>query len=743
LNKYDFTNLVKDPKKLGEADIEKLKSVVAEFPYFSVGQNLLVKALHNTKHYEYDKFLKQASLQAGNRSVLYNLVHNLPQETEIEINLNQSVEGIEFENPIYQKEEIAEPIIPVVETPIIPEVKEEAITPEIFEKVIPEEESIPEVFETSFKEELVQPIETSLTKIEIPEEDSIPEVFENSFKELELPEVETAAIFELPKTETKENIPAEPIKPETIWDPNIITEEEKLVNATGKFVKFVPRKNTIGENLDDVSLIPEILDPVEGFLADFDMSTLSGSEEKSNLAANDSYKPVYLEVEKLEETPIEETLNLVQTELEKPEETQQLHEEIRVEPIAIEPVIIHQTIQEEASKIEETVKPIVEENISKPEIETQALGDDFFKWIQAKEEKEIEENTGLNLVQDISVEPTIEPKPVEEIKAKIVEDDVFVNKYQEDLAKQADNALKAVIETHHASQEIATPIVQANIVIEETVAPSTQIEEVISKAIISETETALPVVEKKTIEVNIAEEKTIEEKPKPIETKDEKREKMLQSLYSYEVNEFLAPLYEQVSYQSSLFEISFQGIFEGKNSVEPEWTEPFVALKPKEIPKPEPIEKAFKFEPISEEPVAPIEKPAEVAPVIKKTIEPEVQKPITRKVEEPIKPKLSDIPTPKIQRDSSSVESILDKFIRENPSIARPKSEFYSPTNMARLSAEEDEEIISETLAQIYTRQGLYKKAIGMYEKLGLHYPEKIPYFAGLISQIKSAHNID
>jgi hypothetical protein len=62
---------------------------------------------------------------------------------------------------------------------------------------------------------------------------------------------------------------------------------------------------------------------------------------------------------------------------------------------------------------------------------------------------------------------------------------------------------------------------------------------------------------------------------------------------------------------------------------------------------------------------------------------------------------------------------------------------------MAKQSAEESAEIVSETLAQIYTRQGLYKKAIVMYEKLGLHYPDKFTYFAGLISQIKSAHNIE
>ena len=67
--------MVKEPQKLGDADIEKLKSLLTQFPYFSLGQNLLVKALHNTNHYEYDKYLKQAAIQVGNRAVLYNLVN--------------------------------------------------------------------------------------------------------------------------------------------------------------------------------------------------------------------------------------------------------------------------------------------------------------------------------------------------------------------------------------------------------------------------------------------------------------------------------------------------------------------------------------------------------------------------------------------------------------------------------------------------------------------------------------------
>jgi tetratricopeptide (TPR) repeat protein len=83
-------------------------------------------------------------------------------------------------------------------------------------------------------------------------------------------------------------------------------------------------------------------------------------------------------------------------------------------------------------------------------------------------------------------------------------------------------------------------------------------------------------------------------------------------------------------------------------------------------------------------------------------------------------------------------ESILDKFIRENPRISRGKAEFYNPVNMAKQSVEEDEELVTETLANVYYKQGHYKKAIRAYEKLCLIYPHKMPYFAGLIQKIKT-----
>ena len=95
-------------------------------------------------------------------------------------------------------------------------------------------------------------------------------------------------------------------------------------------------------------------------------------------------------------------------------------------------------------------------------------------------------------------------------------------------------------------------------------------------------------------------------------------------------------------------------------------------------------------------------------------------------------------PAPETRSNIAEFESILDKFIRENPRISRPKIEFYNPVNMARQSIQEDEELVTETLAQLYYRQKAYKKAIRAYEKLSLIYPHRIAYFADLIQKIKT-----
>lgn len=84
---------------------------------------------------------------------------------------------------------------------------------------------------------------------------------------------------------------------------------------------------------------------------------------------------------------------------------------------------------------------------------------------------------------------------------------------------------------------------------------------------------------------------------------------------------------------------------------------------------------------------------------------------------------------------------IIDKFIAKNPSISRPKQEFYNPISAAQDSVVDQENIVSETLATIYAKQGYLEKAISIYEKLILKNPEKSIYFAGQISELKNKLN--
>ncbi|MBC7743698.1 MAG: hypothetical protein H7096_01195 [Flavobacterium sp.] len=89
----------------------------------------------------------------------------------------------------------------------------------------------------------------------------------------------------------------------------------------------------------------------------------------------------------------------------------------------------------------------------------------------------------------------------------------------------------------------------------------------------------------------------------------------------------------------------------------------------------------------------------------------------------------------------SKEEEIIEKFIREEPQINPPSADKLDMENKARKSAEDPNDLVSETLAGIYTEQMLFQKAIDTYQKLSLKFPEKRAYFADQISDLEKKIN--
>lgn len=87
------------------------------------------------------------------------------------------------------------------------------------------------------------------------------------------------------------------------------------------------------------------------------------------------------------------------------------------------------------------------------------------------------------------------------------------------------------------------------------------------------------------------------------------------------------------------------------------------------------------------------------------------------------------------QSPEESLET--EKKPRTLVKIEKQKTEFYSAQKKAKESIEDNLIPVSETLAKVYILQGNINQAISIYSKLILLNPEKKPYFASQIKQLK------
>ena len=130
MQQQQFIELIKQPFKIEESQLEDLEVLLKEYPFFESAHLLYTKGLHKYQSINYSKQLRKTAVIANSRSVLYELINKVESN---KINAEVIIEPTEVEK-VESKQEIS-PVtvtnndikviyVNTVSNPIIPSEKE-------------------------------------------------------------------------------------------------------------------------------------------------------------------------------------------------------------------------------------------------------------------------------------------------------------------------------------------------------------------------------------------------------------------------------------------------------------------------------------------------------------------------------------------------------------------------------------------------------------------------------------------
>lgn len=98
------------------------------------------------------------------------------------------------------------------------------------------------------------------------------------------------------------------------------------------------------------------------------------------------------------------------------------------------------------------------------------------------------------------------------------------------------------------------------------------------------------------------------------------------------------------------------------------------------------------------------------------------------------------------KKTSKSQVELIEKFIQNEPQFGKPKESGqdseYLQEDLATKKLKYQDEFATETLAALLFKQKKYERALDIYEKLSLKFPEKRTYFALQIQKIKESQHV-
>ncbi len=115
MNRENLIKYIKNPNLIDDEATQEIEQLLQQYPYFQTAHLLFVKGLKNSNSSRFQNQLKIAATHAGNRTLLFNLLHeqhselvyapeNQIEQTELEDTIPETVpvlpEAVESETPI-------------------------------------------------------------------------------------------------------------------------------------------------------------------------------------------------------------------------------------------------------------------------------------------------------------------------------------------------------------------------------------------------------------------------------------------------------------------------------------------------------------------------------------------------------------------------------------------------------------------------------------------------------------------